>query len=473
MLVVGPQVLNAPATVTIDGYYHIKIAQWIAREGLFVDIRWLPLTVLGEHGPDHHWLWHVLLVPFTWFGDLYDGLRWGLVVTAAAVPAVLTGFALALRIPLAPLFALAACTSALIMPGRLLMLRAQNLALLLMVAALFALARRRPMLLCGIACAFMLSYHGSIILIPFVALHLAVVALTERRFDYRAPLVVAAGLIAGLVLTPWFPQNLDYLLFHTLYKTSNPNAIAVGSEWLVPGLAHIARESWPAHLALVAGGAALAIRRVRPSPETLLWLAVTALTFALYTGAWRFAEYYAPIAVLAAGLCFRDAFASLAAARWPKAALAAALAAVIAVEGAAGLAVASERAQFVPTKLASVAEQIRQRARPGDLTFNTTWEDFVFLFYHDANTAFVNGLDPNYLAFADPPRFGMWLWVTSVTADEPNDPAVVMRDGFGARFAVVALNLPGLERRLAKSPHARLLGRSRDALLYELVGAPE
>jgi hypothetical protein len=472
MLVAGPLVLRAPATVTIDGYYHIKIAQWIAREGPFVDVSWLPLTVLGDHGPDHHWLWHALLVPFTWFSDLFDGLRWGMLVTAAAVPAALTAVGLAMRLPMAPLFALLACTAALIMPGRLLMLRAQNLALILMVLALFALARRRHMLLCGIAFVFMLSYHGAMILVAFVAMHLLLVGVAERRFDYRAPLAVAAGLIAGLVLTPWFPENLDYLLFHTLYKTSNPNAVAVGSEWLVPSFGHILRESWPAHLALVTGLAALAVRRVRPSLETALWLGTVALTFALYTGAWRFAEYYAPIAVLTGALGLRDAFAASPPKRPIRYALIAAIALIVGIQGGLGLAVVRDRAEFFPAKLAIISQEIRERSAPGDITFNTNWEDFVFLFYNDANTRYVNGLDPNYLAYADPARFGMWLWVSTVTADEPNDPAPVMRDAFGARFAVVARGLDGLAERLAKSPHARLITRTRFAWLYELVPVP-
>ncbi|MCB9730287.1 MAG: hypothetical protein H6744_18095 [Deltaproteobacteria bacterium] len=468
MLVLGPLVLTAPATVTIDGYYHIKVAQWLAREGPFVDIRWLPLTVLGEHGPDHHWLWHVLLVPFTWFGDLFDGLRWGLVVTAAAVPAALTAIAMALRIPWPPLMALLACTGALIMPGRLLMLRAQNLALVLMVLALFAMARKKPVLLFAVAFAFMLSYHGAMILVPFTALHLGVVAVTERRFDYRAPLAVAAGLLAGLMVTPWFPANLDYLFFHTLYKTSNPNAVVVGSEWLVPGLPHILREAWPAHLTLLAGLVALAWRRTRPSAEALLWLLTAATTFALYTRAWRFAEYYAPLAVLAGGVCLRDAFATAPARPALRRALVAVMALVVLVEGGLGLAVARARSEFVPSKYAAIADALRQRARPDDIAFNTTWEDFVFLFWNDAGTRYVNGLDPNYLAFADPARFGMWLWITGVSADEPNDPAPVIRDVFGARFAVVARGYPGLARRLSRSPHAHLILHTGWGWLYEL-----
>ena len=47
---------DAEGILGVDGYYHFRIGQEILERGPWVDIRWLPFTVLGEHGPDHHWL---------------------------------------------------------------------------------------------------------------------------------------------------------------------------------------------------------------------------------------------------------------------------------------------------------------------------------------------------------------------------------------------------------------------------------
>ena len=129
-------ILPASSLVTIDGYYHLKVAELIADRGPWVDIRWLPLTVLGEEGPDHHWLWHVLLVPFTWIPDPFVALKIATIVTAASVPALVTWLLVRLGVPWPWLFGLLAIGGAAVMPGRLAMLRAQNTLLRQNVATL-------------------------------------------------------------------------------------------------------------------------------------------------------------------------------------------------------------------------------------------------------------------------------------------------------------------------------------------------
>src|SRR5207244_12968646 len=55
-----------PNIVDYDGYYHIKMAQLIREEGIPTPFPWLPYTVLSEDRyTDHHLLFHILQVPFT------------------------------------------------------------------------------------------------------------------------------------------------------------------------------------------------------------------------------------------------------------------------------------------------------------------------------------------------------------------------------------------------------------------------
>src|SRR5919205_23815 len=68
-----------------DGYYHIKWSSLLwdgMRHGVFPPkFTWLPLTTLDPQGyVDHHLLFHILQIPFTWFLELR---------TAAKVAAVL------------------------------------------------------------------------------------------------------------------------------------------------------------------------------------------------------------------------------------------------------------------------------------------------------------------------------------------------------------------------------------------------
>jgi hypothetical protein len=63
-----------------DGFYHIKLAYLMRTESLKPDFTWLPLSILNvREFYDHHFLYHVLLTPFT-FGDLRNGAKWSAVI---------------------------------------------------------------------------------------------------------------------------------------------------------------------------------------------------------------------------------------------------------------------------------------------------------------------------------------------------------------------------------------------------------
>ena len=227
-LATGSVVLPAEHLVTIDGYYHFKMAQWIASSGPWVDVRWLPLTVLGDAGPDHHWLWHLLLVPFTWFPNPFTGLKWASVITAAAVPACLCWLLHKLKAPWPALIALLAFTGAVIMPGRPLMLRAQNLAIIGVVGALLCLTSQRHRLLALVSFAMMQAYHGAVLLLPLAFLDIALRRICFQQWAWRSALAVAVGLSAGLLLSPWFPDNVaDEQYPHLARPTARVSRITV------------------------------------------------------------------------------------------------------------------------------------------------------------------------------------------------------------------------------------------------------
>src|SRR6185437_3840677 len=51
---------------------------------------------------------------------------------------------------------------------------------------------------------------------------------------------------------------------------------------------------------------------------------------------------------------------------------------------------------------AAGAAWLRNHVPPGQIVFNTDWDDFPRLFYYDSTHSYVSGLDPNYLYDKDP-----------------------------------------------------------------------
>lgn len=114
----------------IDCFYHMAVSDEIAVSPPYVDIRWLPYTLLGRDGVDQHWVWHMLAVPFTVFSDSLTALKLAISGTAALVPVAVNLFLRSYKVSYAPMLAILAVTGSLILPERFLMLKAQNIAII-------------------------------------------------------------------------------------------------------------------------------------------------------------------------------------------------------------------------------------------------------------------------------------------------------------------------------------------------------
>jgi hypothetical protein len=159
----------SPNILGIDGYYHVKVAELMRAQGWRflapLDFPWLQLTILGPgRYTDHHWLFHVLQVPFT-FGDPRVGAKMAAVMFA--IFGLYTTYRFLarfdVRYPLLWIALLVACAPTFL--WRQSMARTQSLSLLLIVAGLWVLfagySRQRLALGCVVVGALMaLLFNG-------------------------------------------------------------------------------------------------------------------------------------------------------------------------------------------------------------------------------------------------------------------------------------------------------------------------
>lgn len=466
--------VGQPGVTDNDAFFHMLMARRIAAGDLWPSIDMLPLTVLGDAGPDHHWLWHVLLAPFALADPGVAGLQWAQAVTAALVPVALVVVLRRWGAPWPALWAALAVAGALVMPFRVSELRAQNVAIVLIVLALYWLVRERhrPLLVLGLL--FAEAYHGVVILLPLVLIHVAAVRALEGRWALRPAAYALGGAVLGFALSPWFPENVDYLLFHTLYKVGNPAGLDVGREWLSPPLGFVLRESWSVLAALAVAVGLWVWRRGWRLPErtsAVVLLAATVLMGLMYLRAWRFVEYFVPVAAVTAAVLVRDASAGQGGARplrVARALLPAALVAAIAVHGAAGLRFVHAHPDYDVGRFRPIGDALGRLAAKGDVVLNTAWSDFPLLLWVAPHVRFVTGLDPTYLHFEDPARSALLQGLRAAQAGDEHDPAPVIAEHFGAQWAVVDRSAQGLAERLLRSPGARAVAASPAGILFRI-----
>ncbi|HSO73912.1 MAG TPA: hypothetical protein VLU47_03675, partial [Blastocatellia bacterium] len=298
LVVMGWIEFGGPAILDNDGYYHIRWAKML-RESFprLPAFKALPLTTLDEqHYVDHHYLYHVLLIPFT-FGDMRVGAKLAAVVFSslgiASVFALLVSYRVRYRwLWLAPLIA-----SSEPFLYRMSMTRAPALSVALLGVGAYLILKQKPILLALLSFVFVWSYSLFPLIIAFAVAHVIAIYLSERRLEFRSILATGIGIVAGLIINPYFPKNLTLFREHLLMKTGGTYSVDVGVEWYPYETWVIVGSSALAFVIFFAGLLAFDYRSRARDAKPLFFLLVSTMFLVMAFKSRRFIEYWPPFAV--------------------------------------------------------------------------------------------------------------------------------------------------------------------------------
>ncbi|HEX8352092.1 MAG TPA: hypothetical protein VF611_04310 [Pyrinomonadaceae bacterium] len=421
-----------------DAYYHFRWSRMLwdgMRAGSFPpSFDALPLTTLNPRDyVDHHFLFHVLQIPFTFFSDFQTGAKLGTWLFACL--AILSCYWLMLRnglsYPLVWLVALVGSSAPFLY--RMNMGKAMSVSIVLIVVGLHLLFERRYRWLLPLSFFFALTYDMFALLVAATLMWSFVILWSERRVEWRPVAFVAAGSLLGFVINPYFPHNFQLLYEHLVIKvTAKDFSTTVGSEWYPYSTWEFLGNCGVALAAMVAGYVAFKDSADRGRQRALLLLLFSTFLMIVNMRWRRFAEYFPPFAVLFAAFAVepliraaRERYAS----REPSEAEG-----LVPEEGARAhepARVENARAWemvFVATAFVLLAAPLVWYARVtshdiagmagpdyykgggawlsknadrGELIVNTDWDDFPKLFFYNPQLAYVSGLDPTYLLDKD------------------------------------------------------------------------
>ena len=447
-----------------DGYYHIKWSRMLwegLRSGAFPPIfTWLPLTTLNPNDyVDHHLLFHFLQIPFT-FGDLRMGAKVASIIFASL--AVISCYWLLIhyriRYPLVWLLALLACSAPFLF--RLSMAKAPPLTIIYLIVAIYLLFKEKYWPLIPLAFVFTLTYDMFVLLILAVVIWMVVIGWTQGRFEWRPLVWVLLGTVAGFVINPYFPENLQLFYEHLKIKLLFADfPTKVGNEWYPYTSWEFVGNSLVACVAMVLGYIAFdPADRKRAHHPLFFLLFSTALM--IMTVRWkRSVEYWPPFAVMFAAFALqpwlmgaRSAFTRLPAdimeelepfldrsepvlenkELW-KTICAAAVAVVLGVALGFNLyqTVRDIESSEPHDHFQAGAEWMRANVTSAQIVFNTDWDDFPRLLYYDPSHNYVSGLDPSYLFERNPELSKLY---DRITLGQEEDPGPLIKNRFGARY---------------------------------------
>ncbi len=471
-LVFSGLVFSELGFVSTDDYYHARISEQMLAQGrLRVDFPVLPRTILSsERFVDHHLLFHIYVAPWIYWGGETGAKLASVTIAAGVLVAVwLLLRQIGVRWPAAWSLGLLAVSAPFLY--RMLMLRAQGAALLLIVIALMLLFARRDRWMVALAFAYAWLYNGFVLILGVSALYAAAVWFAERRLRWQPVVYTALGLALGLIINPYFPTNLIFIADHLGAKVDFESGIRVGREWYPYNADALLTHAGGALGALAFGVLRPSFRaRRRDAIETALLL-IAFMTLFMLLRSRRFIEYFPAFALLFCAAAWGRGGPALA--EWLPVRRLRALVPYAALVGLLlliGLTVraASDqiRSSIDGDYLAGAGGWLAAHAEPGAPIFQTDWDDFTRLYYYHPTGEYVVGLDPTYLQIADPDLWDTWV---AVTRGQVEQPSAIIRERFGSAYVVSDLGHEAFIRQADRDPGLQLVYRDANALIWRVL----
>jgi hypothetical protein len=459
-----------------DGYYHIKMGYLIRSEGLKPDFPWLPQTILNENDfYDHHLLYHVYLALFATTDPAVDGGA-ALTMSAKIASVILPSLAFLaiwwllrgqkVRWPALWTLALFMVSEAFLY--RMSMPRAQSASLLVLALGLHWLFKEKFWLLIPLGFLYVWLYNAFPLLIVMGGVYLVAVLLTERRFVWQAVAFPAIGVALGILINPYFPQNVSFIISHLLPKIGE-STTKVGNEWYPYKTATLLGNSGGALAAFVLGAMALGWQKTRINRQTL-----TALTLAVLFGfmlfqSRRFVEYFPAFALIFAALSISPVLSEWE--EWlegkrPYLQYLIPAAFLLLLLLPLGKTVTDARDSLANAKpadrYAAAALWLREEA-PGATIFQTDWDDFTRLFFYNTDAVYTAGLDPTYMELYDKDLYDQWVDITKGRVD---DPAAQIKADFGGEYVCSDLKQEKFIQQATDDPDLEELYRDEYAVIF-------
>ncbi|MBK9215254.1 MAG: hypothetical protein IPM59_06585 [Chloracidobacterium sp.] len=465
-----------------DGYYHIKWSSLLWENfkqfKWLPTFEWLPLTVLNPRDyADHHFLFHLLQIPFLWIFEAVTAAKVATVTFATL--AIFSVYWLIYRYDIKHqliwLAAILVCSNAFYY--RMNMAKAPPLTIIITVLGIHLLFQRNYKWLLPLMFAFVWTYSLFPLLLFAAIIWTIIIAWNERIFEWRPLAFTGAGMVLGNIINPYFPNNL-YLFtehFWTKFKVGSDFAVAVGGEWYPYSGMELLMNFPVAMLAMLIGYILFVPRGSKLPEKAAFFLMFTTILFTAQFRSKRFAEYFPPFAILFLAFAW-NAFTRPTTIELPeefRREIDPYLDAPKTTEREAWIYSAKRAAPWVigivlcvfwfynliglhrwgfdeagmidnitSNEPADKYERAMQWATgldetgadnipPGEIIFNCTWDDFPKLFFYNTKHRYVYGLDPNYLYTENPDLYKL---LKDLTEGKVDDPAPQIRDKFGANY---------------------------------------
>ena len=221
-----------PNIIGFDGYLHVKAAEIIKEEGFIKEFPWATHTILSDSYADIQILFRILLIPFTFF-SLSIGAKIASVLFATICFTVFYWFLIENKIKYPLFWSLLCLFTASTLMYRFLLTRQMPIVIALLILTIYFLQRKKYLLLGITSLIFVLLHSSFVFQLLIILFYLILEKIFSKKFDYKILLYSFSGVVLGLVINPYFPNNI-FMLYTQIFKVN-----------LIANLYNVEWKPWP------------------------------------------------------------------------------------------------------------------------------------------------------------------------------------------------------------------------------------
>ena len=491
-----------------DCFYNARMALLMKKQLVFKQFPWMEFTVFKNNYIDHHFLYHIFLIPFVSLSKIGISPLLGVKISAILFAAFLIFtfyFILErwqIRYPLIFIFLLLISTPFVF---RASLARAPAVSgIFLLLSVYFILKDSQIPRLSGnktrsralsylkiinwplfIISFFYVWLYSAWMLLPVVLtfywtacfcqsygrralnsgrekwLKNAVLILrrffilAKKVFKEEKPKILSclAGILAGLIINPYFPRNLKSYLsqIYQIVKINFHQKFSIGVEWYPYDPIHLYRDLFIFFVILSISVALFFVFSKKRDKKTWTLFLITSFFFIYTLKARRSVEYFVPFGVLFAAAVYDKIFNKKS---WDKLEIKfkrfftkKQQAILIILIGILVFVFPyfiyhdlinthQELRHFKFNHLQKVSGWLKQNVEPGKTIFNSNWDHFGFLFYHNPNNYYITGLDQRLMYAYNPALFELYLRI--IKGDETTNLKDKIRNKFNSEYILVS-----------------------------------
>lgn len=442
-----------PSFADPDTYYHAKTSELIAAQGVLLDFPWQQYTVFKTHYIDHHFLFHLLTIPFLSFTTPFWAQKIIGIISALIFFLIFYTILKKYKIRFALLYPLILLFTGPFM-ARLNLMKTSAISLCFLFAGLYLFLKKKNYLLFILAFAYVWLYNGWPLLLILIIIYTLLNLKTIKHY-YRSLISCFGGSLAGIIINPYFPTNLTFYKHHifNIGLVNYKKQFSVGLEWYGYPLKEFITQDNLLFILILLGCVTLLLSFLKKQKidRTIIFLAVTsAIFFMLTLRAARFLEYFIPFVTLFSALilnqylknnpqCFKEITKIWKKKNWKIILFCSYL--IITASISMGKAIYYNFLLLTPEKTITntqyqpAMQWLINNTPEKSIVFNTDWDDWPMLYYHNLHNYFIVGLDPTFMYDHDPELYQLWEDIGN--GQIKKDLATTIKNNFNSEYIFI------------------------------------